>query len=104
MTENPVRRIRRKGPLTPEQVARDEEIRRQVREEFPPVAPPALGEPLSQTLKKAIRESEMTEYQIAKRAGISQIMISRFLSGERSIRLATADKLAGVLGLKLVPA
>jgi transcriptional regulator with XRE-family HTH domain len=45
----------------------------------------------------------MTEYQVAKRAGISQIMISRFVSGERDIRLATADKLAHALGMKLVP-
>jgi len=28
-------------------------------------------------------------------------VISRFLSGERDIRMATADKLAGILGLKL---
>ena len=44
----------------------------------------------------------MTMYEIAKRAGVSQIVISRFLSGERDIRVATADKLAEVLGLKLV--
>jgi hypothetical protein len=29
-------------------------------------------------------------------------MISRFMSGKRDIRLATADRLAYVLGLKLV--
>ena len=38
---------------------------------------------------------------MAKAAGVSQIVISRFLSGERDIRMATADKLAGALGLKL---
>lgn len=31
----------------------------------------------------------------------SQARIPRFLSGERDIRMATADKLAEVLGLKL---
>jgi len=40
-------------------------------------------------------------YQIAQDAGVSQIVVSRFLSGERDIRLATADKLAEALGLKL---
>ena len=41
-------------------------------------------------------------YQIAKRARVSQIIISRFLSGERDIRMATADKLANALGLERV--
>ena len=40
--------------------------------------------------------------RVAKEAGVSQIMVSRFLSGKRDIRLATADRLAHVLGLKLV--
>ena len=44
----------------------------------------------------------MTVYQIAKGAHVSQIIISRFLSGERDIRMATADKLANALGLELV--
>jgi plasmid maintenance system antidote protein VapI len=35
-------------------------------------------------------------------AGISPIVVSRFLSGERDIRLATADRLAKALGI--VPA
>ena len=104
MAKKELRRVRRAGRLSAEEVARDEANRRQVRAEFPPVPPQALSDPLSQALKQAIRESEMSEYQIAKRAGISQIMVSRFLSGERDIRLATADKLAHALGLKLIPA
>ena len=43
-------------------------------------------------------------YQIAQDAGVSQIVLSRFLSGERDIRMATADKLAEALGLKLASA
>jgi len=104
MATNPLRRVRRTRRLTPEEVARDQAIRRQIRAEFPPLAPEAISDSLSEVLRHAIRESGMTEYQIAKRAGISQIMISRFISGERDIRLATADKLAHALGLKLVPA
>lgn len=93
----------RSRQLTPEEVARDEEVRRQVTQEFPPVKRATAGSPnsLSETLKQAIRDSDQTEYQIAKAAGISQIVISRFLSGERDIRMATADKLADALGLKL---
>ena len=57
---------------------------------------------MSEPLKKAIEASGLTVYEIAKRAKVSQIIISRFLSGERDIRMATADKLARILGLKLV--
>ena len=104
MDREPLRRVQRAGRLTPEEVAKDERIRRQIRAEFPPAPQEPLSDSLSEALRQAIRGCEMTEYQIAKRAGISQIMISRFLSGERDIRLATADKLAHALGLKLISA
>ena len=89
--------------LTPEEVARDEEVRRKVQEEFPPARFTHSTAPnsLSEALKRAIRQSNKTEYQIAKDAGVSQIVLSRFLSGERDIRMATADKIAEVLGLRL---
>lgn len=104
MAKKQLQRIRRTGRLTPEQIARDEATRRQIRAEFPPLPREPLSDSLSRALKQAIRESDMSTYQIAKRAGISQIIISRFLSGERDIRLATADKLANALGLKLISA
>jgi DNA-binding phage protein len=89
--------------LTREEVAKDEEIRRKVQEEFPPA--PRAAEPISQSiadsLKQAISASERSVYQIAKESGISQIVIARFLSGERDIRMATAAKLARVLNLQL---
>lgn len=93
----------RNSRLTPEEVARDEEARRKVHEEFPPVQSVVQRSPdsLSEALKQAVRESDKSEYQIAHEAGVSQIVISRFLSGERDIRMATADKLAGILRLKL---
>ena len=103
MAKKSVRRVRRSGRVSREQAARDEQVRREVRAEFPPRRAEPLGASLSEALKAAVRGSELTAYEIAKRAGISQIMISRFLSGERDIRLATADKLAGALGLKLIP-
>jgi DNA-binding phage protein len=89
--------------LTPEEVARDEDVRRKVQEEFPPARPvqSSSSHSLSETLKQTIRDSDQSEYQIAKAAGVSQIVISRFLAGERDIRMATADKLADALGLKL---
>jgi transcriptional regulator with XRE-family HTH domain len=74
-----------------------------VRAEFPPARPGDAKAPhsLSEALKQAIRDSERSEDEIAEQAGLSPIVISRFLSGERDIRMATADKLAGALGLKL---
>ena len=47
------------------------------------------------------RRSGKSVYQIAKAANVSQIVVSRFLSGERDIQMETADRLAVVLGLQL---
>jgi transcriptional regulator with XRE-family HTH domain len=96
------KRVSRKGNLTPEQAARDRKLRRLIQAEFPPLARPVIPRSLSAALKKAMKRSPKTSYQLAKDAGVSPIMVSRFLSGKRDIRLATADRLAHVLGLKLV--
>jgi hypothetical protein len=98
-------RVFREGRLVAEEVARDEEVRRKVQAEFPPAAAStsASGR-LSQALRDALRASDKSMYLIAKDAGVSQIVLSRFVSGERDIRMATADKLAEVLGLKLAKA
>jgi transcriptional regulator with XRE-family HTH domain len=96
------KRVYRKEKLTPAQIARDQKLRRLIEAEFPPLRRPPIPRSLSASLKKAMRQSPKTSYQLAKEAGVSQIMVSRFLSGKRDIRLATADRLAHVLGLKLV--
>jgi hypothetical protein len=98
-----IERVYRDRKLSPEEVARDEQIRRRVEAEFPPARPagPSAPDSLSETLKEAIRHSKLSVYQIAKDAGVSQIVLSRFLSGERDIRMATADRVAAVLGLQL---
>ena len=97
-----LKRTTRSERLSAEQAARDRAVRRKVQEEFPPAPDERIPSPLSEALKRAIKESGLTVYQIAKEAHVSQIIISRFLSGERDIRMATADKLANALGLKLV--
>jgi DNA-binding phage protein len=96
-----IERVFRTGRLSAEEVARDENLRRKVQEEFPPA--PATGNVsgrLSQALRDALRASDKSMYQIAQDAGVSQILVSQFVSGERDIRMATADKLAEALGLK----
>ena len=40
-------------------------------------------------------------YEVAKKAGLSFPVVSRFCHGKRDIRLATAEKLADQLGLDL---
>ena len=102
MGKKKLKRLKRSSRLSAKQVARDRDVRRRVQEEFPPVPETPIPNCLSEALKQAIQDSEMTVYQIARKARVSQIIISRFLSGQRDIRMATADKLAGVLGMKLV--
>ncbi len=101
MTKKVWKRVFRKEKLTPAQVTGDRKLRSLIEAEFPPVPRPVLPRPLSASLKKAMKHSAKTSYQLAKEAGVSQIMVSRFLSVKRDIRLATADRLAHVLGLKL---
>jgi len=104
MQRKTFKRVVRDRHLTPAEVAADEAVRRKVIEEFPPAKPvqPESGA-ISDALRSAIQANSKTVYQICKEAGISQIVVSRFLSGERDIRLATADRLAKALGISLAP-
>jgi ribosome-binding protein aMBF1 (putative translation factor) len=56
---------------------------------------------ISTVLRKAIEASEMSVHALAQASGVSHPIIFRFMSGERDIRLATADKLAAILGIKV---
>lgn len=47
-------------------------------------------------------QSRWTRYEIAKRTGIPQTSLMRFLRGETSLRLDKADALADCFGLELV--
>jgi len=101
MGKKKLKRVFRQGAIPAQQAAHDREIRTKIEAEFPPAGAPALSDPISEPLRKAIEASEKSAYQISKEAGISPIIISRFLTGERDIRTATADRIAHVLGLKL---
>jgi transcriptional regulator with XRE-family HTH domain len=63
---------------------------------------PADPHALSTRLREIARSRGLTPYAIAREAGIDPRMLSRFLNGERDIRLATADAIARALGLRLV--
>ncbi|NLX12449.1 MAG: helix-turn-helix transcriptional regulator [Phycisphaerales bacterium] len=55
---------------------------------------------LSDVLRDAIRESGLSLLQIEQDTGVHRGSISRFLRGERSLRLDIADKLAAYLGIE----
>ena len=58
---------------------------------------------LSDQLRQAIRDCGESRYSLSKRTGIDQATLTRFMSGERGLRLDVVDLLADVLGLELRP-
>jgi ribosome-binding protein aMBF1 (putative translation factor) len=102
MGKRTFKRTYRSGKLSAEQAARDEEIRRKVHAEFPPLEADSVVPVLSDPLKKAIVDSRKSVRQLAKEANVSKVVLTQFLAGQRDLRLATAEKLAHALGLKLV--
>ena len=60
-----------------------------------------MSQSLTATLREAVQASDKTVYQLAKECHLQAIHISRFLRGERDLRLSSADKLAQILGLSL---
>jgi hypothetical protein len=57
---------------------------------------------VSETLRRAIEESEQTRAEISRSTGISEAVLSRFVRGITAISTANADTLAQHLGLILV--
>lgn len=58
---------------------------------------------IEQRLRRAVLESDMSRYQIAKISGVSQAQLSFFVNEIRSLTLPVAAKIAEVLGLELRP-
>ncbi len=54
-------------------------------------------------LRDAILGSDMSRYEIAKRAEVAHSQMSLFVNGQRSLTLTSAAKIARVLGLELRP-
>ena len=53
-------------------------------------------------LRAAIVDSGLSHYRIAKDAGITADIVSRFVTGERQLKIESAGRIAEVLGLELV--
>jgi len=59
---------------------------------------------LADQLRKAVTDSGLSVYRIAKDSGVSQAVLQRFIAGDRdNIRIDTADKLAKYFKMRLTP-
>lgn len=67
-------------------------------------APPSPRErDLAQQLRDEIRSSGQSQHAVSKLTGVNAGQLSRFLAGD-DIKLSTAARLAGPLGIRLVVA
>ena len=98
-----LQRVFRNRHLTPDEIAADRELRGKVEREYPPknATNAVQSDSLSELLRRSIRDSGRSVEEIASDAGVSPIVIARFVSGERDIHMATADRLARSLGLEV---
>jgi transcriptional regulator with XRE-family HTH domain len=53
----------------------------------------------SDQLRRAVDASGLSRYRICKELGVSQSLLSRFMSGKGGLSLDTLDALAGLLDL-----
>jgi transcriptional regulator with XRE-family HTH domain len=53
-------------------------------------------------LREIIEARGLTAYAAGRLADVDPGVVSRFMTGERDIRMDTADRLASALGLRLV--
>jgi len=58
---------------------------------------------ITEVIRKAIVDSGLPLQQIADRTGVERASLSRFVRGERSLRLDMADRLATYFELELKP-
>ncbi len=57
---------------------------------------------LSGQLRDVIASRGLTGYALGRLADVDPGVVQRFITGERDIRMETADRLSAVLGLRLV--
>lgn len=55
----------------------------------------------SDQLRKIIERAGITRYELAKRTGVQQSALSRFMAGSVGLTLDSIDRMAPVLGLKI---
>lgn len=56
---------------------------------------------LADLIRATIKRRELSGYAVAKLSGVNVAAVNRFLSGERSLTLESADKIMRALGLEV---
>ncbi len=56
---------------------------------------------ISEAVRRAVKESGLSVFALARASGVPQPVLSRFVRGERDITLGTLDKLAIALRLEI---
>jgi len=96
------KRIRRPGP-TPEEARELAEIRRQAKEEFPPLDPPRLqpaATGIAAELRRAREAQGLTWYAVAEQAGLEANTV-RDIEYGREATVSNIEAVARALGLRL---
>jgi transcriptional regulator with XRE-family HTH domain len=57
---------------------------------------------LSDQIRACIESSDLSRYELAKRTGVTQASLSRFMSGQTALSVDSIEKLAPIFGLELV--
>ncbi len=55
----------------------------------------------SDQLRRAVEQSEHSQYTICRETGIDKSVLSKFVRGLRGLQMDTVDTLCGYLGLRL---
>jgi plasmid maintenance system antidote protein VapI len=64
--------------------------------------PPAiLTDQLRERIRRWTEEYDCSLYELATKAGVHRSIVCRFVAGDQNINLATADRLAAVLRVRL---
>lgn len=58
---------------------------------------------LAHQLRKAIRDSGLSLYELGQRCGVAPAVLSRFMQNKRTVTLPIASKICDELGLELSP-
>jgi len=57
---------------------------------------------LEDSLRELVEHSEHSRYRISMETGVSQAQLSRFVHGQQTVSIETAERLAGYFGLEIV--
>lgn len=59
-------------------------------------------ETLSQSVRRLVRDCGMTQYELCHASGVDKAAMSRFMAGKSGLTLQSLDRLAVVLGWRIV--